>query len=113
MDKATGQNGRVPVLEAEIRFIRETLSRIEAGIEGFVSRVSKNERDIQNLAQCDALQARDLEGINTRLQTVEETVKQLGKNPWVAGLGSGGTVLLLGQVVRWLVDFAKSGGFTP
>ena len=122
-------NGNHRVLEEQIKFIRELLERLEVTLNGFVTRVVSNERAISALTQCDALQAQDMnalrgrqselatagrvEDLDKRLTTVEEAVKQLGKNPWVAGLGSGGTVLVLSQVVKWLVDFAKGGGFTP
>ena len=92
-DALPEEDGRVPVLQTELRYIREELGEIKATLKEVCTH---NEQTRQRVL----LLERDVTGMTGTMQT-------LMKNPMLAALGGGGTAAVLVEVVRYLLQIIK------
>ena len=101
-------NGRVPVLQVELRHIHDALREQTAIFRDHCKQDEETRKNQALIMQEQAMQRAAIATATVALQHKAEMaevaeLRQMIKNPWVIALGSGGTVGIILEVVPMIV----------
>jgi len=96
-------NGRIPVLQTELRHIHDALKEQTAMFREHCRQAEETRKNQALILQEQAAHCARITVLTTSLVTKASTaeveeIRRLIKNPWVIALGSGGTVGLILQL---------------
>ena len=114
MPEGQTQNGRIPVIQTELRHINEGINEIKQVLKEHCAQDEETRKrqaliKAEQEAHCKEI-AKFSEAVHNRATKAEvEELRGMIKNPWVIALGSGGTVGIILQVAPAILK-ALTGG---